>query len=603
MARDYFHFVTKFFEPINVSATHIYHSALELSPLSSIVRRLYYHQRHAPFPRVAGTPDSWDQSLTLPYARSEHRSYTWSAYTWSPCGQFIAVQTKGFVEIHDPLSFELLSTLQPTKPTSQLIGTPAYSPDGHSLASLSNTSLIIWDIQTGGVAKEILCDETPVGLLVWSPDGGTVNAMVGEWGKTVHAYDIASGTQLTLGELYSSSIHYLWVHNTFLRAITVLENGQAHRINILEAGSVFTEVESFYIDLRAKNTWVEFFSEKKYYRAVAFSPAAYHISMTCGDEILVLDLRDSCHLLKQRGDFHSHCFSSNGSLFAASLGSTSFHVWKCTFSHYTPWREFPSSTCFSPCFSPSLSSVLGHSNDTLQVLQLVDPTMVACPNNHGPLIALPSCGTYIVTGHIGDSTITIVNLLSLSPSHSIDTGMNIKMFALTGRVLLVEGPKTIAAWWLTDDGTVEGVSGDMRAGYHNRIWTIPKSPTLRFVVKDQTVAVQDYVKERLIHKYHTGTGEVLGFTPTLPPSGLPYSLTEMYNNSHSPGNWVSLNQQKTWSLSEVMLQGGWVKSLKGEHWLWMPVKWRKPLQTLWLYDPGILCFYLESDHEKVLIKF
>jgi hypothetical protein len=46
--------VTKFFEPINVSATHIYHSALELSPLSSIVRRLYYHQRHTPFPRVAG---------------------------------------------------------------------------------------------------------------------------------------------------------------------------------------------------------------------------------------------------------------------------------------------------------------------------------------------------------------------------------------------------------------------------------------------------------------------------------------------------------------------------------------------------------------------
>ena len=36
-ARDYFQFATKFFEPISVSAPHIYHSALELSPLSSVV--------------------------------------------------------------------------------------------------------------------------------------------------------------------------------------------------------------------------------------------------------------------------------------------------------------------------------------------------------------------------------------------------------------------------------------------------------------------------------------------------------------------------------------------------------------------------------------
>jgi len=36
-ARDYFQFTTTFFEVINISATHIYHSALELSPLSSII--------------------------------------------------------------------------------------------------------------------------------------------------------------------------------------------------------------------------------------------------------------------------------------------------------------------------------------------------------------------------------------------------------------------------------------------------------------------------------------------------------------------------------------------------------------------------------------
>ena len=110
-ARDYFHFVTKFFEPINVSATHIYHSALELSPLSSIIRRLYYQRRHTSSPRViAGNQDSWDQQLVASCR------YNYSLCAWSPCGRFIAVGDQDSVEIRDSLSFELLSTLMPTEP-------------------------------------------------------------------------------------------------------------------------------------------------------------------------------------------------------------------------------------------------------------------------------------------------------------------------------------------------------------------------------------------------------------------------------------------------------------------------------------------------------
>ena len=146
-AKDCFHFVTKFFEPINIPAVHIYHSALELSPLSSIVRRLYYHRRHTPFPRVvAGIPDAWEEGIRL-YAKHHYH-----AYTWSPCGRFIAAQTQETVEIRDPLSSELLSTL--TQPKAGCTGRLAYSPDGYSLASLSNTSLTIWDVQTGGVTRD-----------------------------------------------------------------------------------------------------------------------------------------------------------------------------------------------------------------------------------------------------------------------------------------------------------------------------------------------------------------------------------------------------------------------------------------------------------------
>jgi len=134
-ARDYFHFVTKFFDPISVSAIHVYHSALELSPLSSIVRRLYYHRRHTPFPRVvAGTADSWDQSIHLSGVSS------YGSYTWSPCGRFVAALTYAGVEIRDAFSSELVSTL--TESGTILNCVLAYSPDGHSLARLSDTLVI-----------------------------------------------------------------------------------------------------------------------------------------------------------------------------------------------------------------------------------------------------------------------------------------------------------------------------------------------------------------------------------------------------------------------------------------------------------------------------
>ena len=109
-ARDYFHFVTKFFEPIKVSATHVYHSALGLSPFSSIIRRLYYHQRDGSSPRVVvGIQDSWDPSLAVSCKHDVRPC------TWSPCGRFIAAGNGEDVEIRDPLSFELLSTLTDRK--------------------------------------------------------------------------------------------------------------------------------------------------------------------------------------------------------------------------------------------------------------------------------------------------------------------------------------------------------------------------------------------------------------------------------------------------------------------------------------------------------
>jgi hypothetical protein len=98
--------------------------------------------------------------------------------------------------------------------------------------------------------------------------------------------------------------------------------------------------------------------------------------------------------------------------------------------------------------------------------------------------AFSSDGTYIVTAHHGESTVTVTNLDSPypSPSQFIDTDLEILAMILTGNVLLVEGPDKFVAWLLTKEGMVDGIFGNTRAGRNDSLWDIPTdTPTARWL--------------------------------------------------------------------------------------------------------------------------
>lgn len=146
---------------------------------------------------MIGNPNIWDQSVTFHKYKSRYRSHT-----WSPCGQFIAALNSHGVEIHDSLTPELLSTLTES---CHFMGPLAYSPNGHFLVCLSitdpdvldtrnpsNTSLIIWDILTGGIAEELQSGTCYLGeSLVWSLNGKKIGGISG---RVNHTYNVTSGS-------------------------------------------------------------------------------------------------------------------------------------------------------------------------------------------------------------------------------------------------------------------------------------------------------------------------------------------------------------------------------------------------------------------------
>ena len=556
-----------------------------------------------------GTQDSWEDSLTTYYGGGGlHRS----TLTWSPCGQFVAAEHTAVTEIWDPFTSELLSTLRSTESTYHPIFTVAFSPDGRSLAGLSDNSFIIWDIQTGGVAKVWDCDLIGVSL-VWSLDGRVIGAILRKsifslGYADMQVCNVDSGATLFHGAIQSIGAPHLWAHEKTFRIMTMGDT-----IDIFEVGSFLTKIESF-------NRTASLQSRDRLH--VSFSPTTYRIAVIeapyVPSQLYVLDIRNRQCLFESWGIWGDHCFSSDGNIFAA-LSKHNLQIWNYDSGQYTAWWKFPTQGSGSSLqFSPDSSSVATCFYDLLRVWRLDRPP-VAHPDgpNHEPLTALSQCGTYVATSCDGGSTVAITNLLSQSPSQFINTGEHIKGMVFTGNVLLVVGWRVLVAWRFTEEGVVGGPPGDRRAVHNDSIWTIGKPLTI--LIRDQTVVMN--LDGNVTHAYHTGTGEVL--EPTLiilRPDYRQYSLDDLiYGSHHShrrslydlhhshhrgldvPGTHSEID----WPVSWTTLRVGWVDDREGRHRLWVPPTWRlsasRTHQAGW--DCKITTLWLSLQRGTVIVKF
>jgi hypothetical protein len=606
-ARDCFNFVTKFFEVIKVSAPHIYHSALELSPQSAIVRKLYHHHRPCSLPRVVkGVPSSWDQTLTI---KTNHKFST-----WSPCGKSLAVATPNNVEIWDILTVGKHSTLQPTNPSHTFQDIPkyppdwiAYSPDGRSLACYSSSSatIIIWDIQTGGVASEIECGVagTAPESLVWSSDGQTIGAVFASgWGWAVYVCDVTSGTMVSPGTLRSPHKPYLWPHNKSLRVLITSSYG--HRdFDIYEAGPTLLRIELFSIMPPTHGNP----------QTISFSPATGRISVvTDRPGLLIITGLNPEILLDEVGSFHGHRFSLNGELLAAS-GTESIQVWQYESNYYHRWKEIPfhngprdlpQDIQFSPSSS---SSMLIPREGFLKVAHLgITPTPLHNPPP--PYSKISTNGAYIVTvTHQStltpqhQSTLTITNLSSQTPSSFIQVDTRVDGLALTGNILLAVSGGEVIVWRLSAEGAVEGVPSGLVADQSHKIWSCARS--MRGAVESLVIGdtgIIRFYNDRLVC-YNTDTGERYRSAQMQAPArSAPWHNLADNHNLHTHLHYHSFCEhnnppEDNQLISIPSYKEGWVKYPEGEHphrfWLppdWMTHRgdsryWLDDIKTLWLH--------------------
>lgn len=554
-----------------------------------------------------GIPDSWDSSIgvivPIPSYGGHH-----PLVTWSPCSQFVVVKTKEALEIRDALTFELLSTLPSTG-----LDTIAYSPDGRSLACSSGTFIGIWDIQTGGVVKQIQCnklfgnplvwlgDKGLIGTMEWSLDGGSISTMV--WLSctvTIDRYDVTSGTVLSPITLQSRYKPHLWAHGECFRVMTTAKDYKVYTIDIFEVGLTQTKIESFLIQL-----------EEYYCQIEAFSPTTYHISVLIpgnNNRLLIMDICNSRGLLDAEGHFDSHCFSSNGSLFAASwLGS--LHIWKYDNSRYIPWRKFehPYSEHPPVLFSPASLSILCSCSTTLKLWRLDGPSVNSHP--YRPLGMLLPPGIHLATAHGGEHTITLTNILLQTPSQFIDTGIEITQLVLTGNILLVvgseavegleevEGSTVVVAWLLTEEGLVKGAG--RRAGWSDSIWTVSTQRGFHnplFSVEHETAIINS---GETLHTYNTRTGEVLKpAEDPVPSNDRWYSLADIFDGFH---DLYGGSDRVSWDHSQPTLKEGWIKDHEGKHRLWLPAEWKDGYRVEWFPGAATIQFR-SSEHKPIIIK-
>jgi len=646
---DCLRFVTEFFEVISQSTSHIYHSALPLTPQSSIVQKLYNQHIYSPMARVlTGIPTSWDScTASVGYASSNNHAI------WSPCGQFIVAALWKNIQIHDPNTLERVSILTPPHIKPPLPGCLTFSPDGHLLACSfiqydwseqaeipsQECSIVLWDIQTGVVIWKV---GTPgCGEVMFHGNQRAITLILGN--GHIHTYNVLDGTELYPNDIPlslgpGSATH--WIHEDTLQFAVSLKMDGKHVINIKELQPTST------LPLHTLSS----LSIPPCDGGFSFSQISFHASFVTMTSAIVLDTQDSKILLQTQvvqSNIIPGQFSPNGCFFACGTSEDRICVWQNTSTGYVPWSNLKLRLPFDGLlFSPFTTPILCCGSMGIQLLHLnnhpnplpppeVD-TRYLCQKKHQVVYSADQ--VYAATVQLGGSIVTVVNCLLGTSQQFLNLDMRTQDIKIFDSTLFAVDMHKLVAWDLETSRMVDSVHCARKVANNETLTIEPDikhltlSPNCSQVAftRGQTVFLHDLRVPGLIAQYvsanliwglwfspdqsrlwlHTYTEHDIEYQPGGGRSyQVSYQLVEleiMEGGSFGSATTEPLEGKPPWDHPPshgCCVKSGWVVDSGGKELLWLPPSWgtEDPKDVKW--DGNFLALVSGHHLEPIIIQF
>lgn len=462
VVRDYSRFVITFFGVISTSAPHIYHSALPLSPRTSIIHKLY-HQYDRPLARVVrGLPNSWGPIIATAY-----RDDFGGSATWSPCSRFIALAKSGIVEVLDAVTLQLLLSAFESSPGSHAQRL-SFSPNSYLITQSSAKNINTWDLQTGGLASTIPSrfHESVTNLL-------STHSLDGKFVAVVNEETFDSEAFITTYNLLSKTcpparcvpegrmITPIWTHGECLQFATV-EPGS---ITIWEAGFTLVhppaKVKTLPAPPEAVGGGAFLFLSVLSRLAFVLRDTVFVWDATASRFLLKAGLKPASDLVRTPESFHfphRSTFSSYGDCFAHMDTTGDLYVWKESWLGNVLHQKLTFDTpieCAGPLLSPNGESIIVHTRQAIYLLSTKDEIRsessfsTSYSDQNRSILEFSLDRMSAAFAQMWGNTVTILDLQSGEARLSIDAGMEIECLGVNEKTVVVVGEGKIVTYLLT----------------------------------------------------------------------------------------------------------------------------------------------------------
>ena len=524
-----------FFEVVDISAPHIYHSALLLSPKLLTVSTLYKQYGHPSVKVVQGLPTLWHH----PFA-AVHTNNQIAASAWSPCGKFIAFSQVGSekIEVVDSTTLGRVKTFTSFSRNTQWLG---FSPDSHLLTGLSNEfELTSWDFQTGGLVSTVSSErDKREGHCISSTHSidGKVAAVAyyfhSDSSTAISTYNFTSETQIySHHPLEGRIVAPVWAHNEHLQFCTV----KPGYITIWEVG--FTSIDTL-VEIKTLPVPDEA-SDSIHF---LFLPTLSHLAFASQWAVQVWDAQSSRLLLNFEGQTWSSemKFSPNGQFFACGVPHKGIFIWRVSPTSYTLYQQLKSQTLiFGLSFSPNEGLAIAYGSLGM-LLWDTTPSFFENPTHFTPqsnfILALSPDKSFAAIARLYGKKITAPNLEGSGQLLSIDTSINVACLGVTGRAIVGVGKGKVSTWNVPTSGCGPNAEATINIGIQTTEYDDPEpdisfSPSPRVSISpncNYIACIFGEAESRALNIYDVSTGRLL--TGTTPDGTVQCSPVHQQNQS------------------------------------------------------------------------